>query len=317
MTNYTISSSNWLKQRISACFILFFTICLLSIIYFEFNHQMAFDIIYSTNNVLYQYPNILLPLLSINLICIYHGCLGMHVIIEDYIKNLSLRSKLIGLINFLSLISIIITILLISFILVTSLKFSYFNNSNSFSFIIIIINVISLLYLLFFSQKKGLSIIIKYFHKLPQTLLISTISWLIILIAMFYTGNIDYLVYSLSFCLILILFSYYRLLKFLGTQNPKYLIKITHFVTLVTIILIIVLLYLCLIVGGMVRISPSSFYIGITSFSSILVTYYFLLKDKELRKKHRFIFFVFSSIVLVTISKLLFFIMLSISFIRN
>jgi succinate dehydrogenase hydrophobic membrane anchor protein len=317
MTNYTISSSNWLKQRISAFFILFFTVCLLGIIYFECSNQMAFDIIYSANNILYQYPNIFLPLLSINLICIYHGCLGMHVIIEDYIKNLSLRSKLIGLINFLSLISIIITIILICLILVTSLKFSYFNNRNSFSFIIIIINIISLLYLLFFSQKKSLNIIINYFNKAPQTLLISTISWAIILIFMFYMGNIDYLVYSLSFCLILILFSYYRLLKFLGTPNPKHLINITHFVTLVTIILIIVLLYLCLIVGGMVRISPSSFYIGIISFSSILVKYYFLLKDKELKKTHRFIFFVFSSIVLLTILILIFFVMEFISFMQN
>lgn len=198
MTHYTISSKNWLKQRISGAAILFFTLCILGLIYFEFNSNINFNRLYSfrhisyTYYISYQYKNIILPLLSINLICIYHGCLGMHVIIEDYVKDLSVRSKLISLINFIAFISIILTIVLLALISIVEIYFSA-TDQNNFSFLINISSIIIFLYLSFRYLKQN-TILLTNICKLLQLYIFfftAFISWILILGLTFNVFNLN------------------------------------------------------------------------------------------------------------------------------
>lgn len=96
----THESNHWIQQRLSAIAILFF---ILSIIFAKKE-----DIIY-----------LLVP---INIICIYHGRLGMEIIIEDYMKPSKKRSYLIKSINIFSKLSIIISFFIMFYTHITFLK---------------------------------------------------------------------------------------------------------------------------------------------------------------------------------------------------
>jgi succinate dehydrogenase hydrophobic membrane anchor protein len=290
MTHYTISSKNWLKQRISGAAILFFTLCILGLIYFEFNSNINFNRLYSfrhisyTYYISYQYKNIILPLLSINLICIYHGCLGMHVIIEDYVKDLSVRSKLISLINFIAFISIILTIVLLALISIVEIYFSA-NDQNNFSFLINISSITIFLYLSFRYLKQNT--ILTNICKLLQIYIFfftAFISWILILGLTFniFSLNTQFAIVSGSLLISILPLYYFAKDKSTILNDNEWKRFFVFFTLILTSIFLIMLELWILFVAGMAPgvISEFSAY-----FSAMSILIFFILLIFSLIKK--------------------------------
>lgn len=290
MTHYTISSKNWLKQRISGAAILFFTLCILGLIYFEFNSNINFNRLYSfrhisyTYYISYQYKNIILPLLSINLICIYHGCLGMHVIIEDYVKDLSVRSKLISLINFIAFISIILTIVLLALISVVEIYFST-TDQNNFSFLINISSITIFLYLSFRYLKQNT--IFTNICKLLQIYIFfftAFISWILILGLTFNVFNLNTQFAIVSGSLLISILPLYYFAKDKSTilNDNEWKRFFVFFTLILTSVFLIILELWILFVAGMAPglISEFSAY-----FSAMSILIFFILLIFSLIKK--------------------------------
>jgi len=290
MTHYTISSKNWLKQRISGAAILFFTLCILGLIYFEFNSNINFNRLYSfrhisyTYYISYQYKNIILPLLSINLICIYHGCLGMHVIIEDYVKDLSVRSKLISLINFIAFISIILTIVLLALISIVEIYFSA-NDQNNFSFLINISSITIFLYLSFRYLKQNT--ILTNICKLLQIYIFfftAFISWILILGLTFniFSLNTQFAIVSGSLLISILPLYYFAKDKSTILNDNEWKRFFVFFTLILTSTFLIMLELWILFVAGMAPgvISEFSAY-----FSAMSILIFFILLIFSLIKK--------------------------------
>ena len=80
---------HWIRQRISAVFLIFFTAWMLYFIP-KISKSSANDIV-----VFMKQPiNIVFTFIFVFL-GIYHGTLGMQVIIEDYVSNISTRNSMI------------------------------------------------------------------------------------------------------------------------------------------------------------------------------------------------------------------------------
>ena len=132
MRKYNEDTNHWIKQRLTAIAIIVFALCLFFVK--TRNYGSVFR------------PELIFPLLGINILCIYHGMLGMRVIIEDYIKSTARKAFLISLINFIAIMSIIISLPMAMFVLFAS---AFGLGMSLFSFFIGIIAFIVFLYLLF------------------------------------------------------------------------------------------------------------------------------------------------------------------------
>ena len=100
------SKLHWLAQRVSA------VVLIPLIIWFIYFYLKIFNLPYDEILYFFKSPiNSLLFLLTI-LSMIYHGYLGMIIIVEDYINSLNLRKMIFIFINCLSI--ALITILIIS-----------------------------------------------------------------------------------------------------------------------------------------------------------------------------------------------------------
>ena len=108
------AKSNWLAQRITAIILIPLT--------FWFLYFIMEIISYNHNQVLYFFKsstNGFLFMLMLALM-IYHGKLGLQIIIEDYVSNNLLQKRIIYLINFLSLI-----LFFVSLISILTIKYLY------------------------------------------------------------------------------------------------------------------------------------------------------------------------------------------------
>ncbi|WPY00179.1 succinate dehydrogenase cytochrome b556 small membrane subunit [Candidatus Trichorickettsia mobilis] len=92
---------HWWHQRLTAVIMVFFTIWLLMFIKCSCNKDL------STFITIIQRPYNIVPLGIIVVVSLYHGMLGMQVIIEDYISCLALRFSFIVLLQIFCLITII------------------------------------------------------------------------------------------------------------------------------------------------------------------------------------------------------------------
>ena len=120
----THETNHWIQQRLSAISILFF----------------IFSIIFGNKE------DILYLLVPINIVCIYHGMLGIRIIIEDYIKPSKNRSCLIKTINIFSKSSIAISIFIMFY---TRLIFLELSNLSMLFFLAGIFIAILFLYFKF------------------------------------------------------------------------------------------------------------------------------------------------------------------------
>jgi succinate dehydrogenase / fumarate reductase membrane anchor subunit len=98
---------HWKKQRITAVALFFLYSWFLYTIYIFFKepYQTAAQIIYSPFN--------LVIFLSLITVSIYHGCLGIKVICEDYISSEFLRSMVLIVVYFFSTITVCTALLML------------------------------------------------------------------------------------------------------------------------------------------------------------------------------------------------------------
>ncbi len=102
------STQHWMKQRATGFAIFSYAlICVACIYYYKFYFDKICPI---CKRDPIPDSHIIILFLVINLICIYHGALGMRVIIEDYIKRPKIVKITIFLINLISVLSSIATI---------------------------------------------------------------------------------------------------------------------------------------------------------------------------------------------------------------
>lgn len=102
---------HWLHQRFTSIFMIplaFINIC-------NLGKLMSQD--FSSAAETLSMPMTCVPLLIFVLIALYHGSLGMQVVIEDYIKCLPLRYSLIIIVKFFCTITVISAALALSSLL--------------------------------------------------------------------------------------------------------------------------------------------------------------------------------------------------------
>jgi len=99
-------SGHWLMQRLTALLIIPLSIWL---VYFFYKTK---ELSYPGMTLLLKQPKNLIPMLMLIITGLYHGLLGMQVVIEDYISCLKSRFFLIiatKLFSFITIFSLIIT----------------------------------------------------------------------------------------------------------------------------------------------------------------------------------------------------------------
>ena len=92
---------HWWHQRLTAIIMCFFTIWLLVFIKCSVNKDL------STFITIIQKPYNIVPLGIMVVISLYHGLLGMQVVIEDYVSCIALRFSFIILLQIFCLVTII------------------------------------------------------------------------------------------------------------------------------------------------------------------------------------------------------------------
>ncbi len=113
MKHHKDATKDWIKQRLSAVAIIAGIFCF-NLIFFGYNNK---------NIAIIENANLVFPFIAINLICIYHGTLGMHVIIEDYVHSQSLRNLLIWIINIIAMVTIILSLIILPFLFLGAMFF--------------------------------------------------------------------------------------------------------------------------------------------------------------------------------------------------
>lgn len=99
-------SHHWIFQRISAVILIFLTLWLGYSFFSILNNPVYIETFFS------YITNAVLSILFI-CTCLYHGCLGMQVVIEDYVSCKKARKITIWMINIVSLITAISTVIAI------------------------------------------------------------------------------------------------------------------------------------------------------------------------------------------------------------
>jgi succinate dehydrogenase / fumarate reductase membrane anchor subunit len=99
-------SHHWIFQRISAVILIFLILWLGYSFFSILNNPVYIETFFS------YITNTVLSILFI-CTCLYHGCLGMQVVIEDYVSCKKARKITIWMINIVSLITAISTVIAI------------------------------------------------------------------------------------------------------------------------------------------------------------------------------------------------------------